>query len=44
VHVATISETKLVTKTLKDLRKEVEAREEVNEKETLEPISSLSKH
>jgi hypothetical protein len=45
VHVEIISETEeLVTETLKDLRKEVEAREEVNEKATLEPVSSLTKH
>jgi hypothetical protein len=43
VHVEIISESEeLVTETLKDLRKEVEAREEVNEKETLEHVSSLT--
>jgi glutamyl-tRNA reductase len=45
MYVTTISETEeLVTETLKDLRREVEAREEITEKETLEPISSLTKH
>jgi hypothetical protein len=45
MHVATISETEeLVTKTLKDLRREFESIEEVNEKEILEPINSLTKH
>jgi hypothetical protein len=45
MHVTTISEAEeLVTTTLKDLRREVEATEEITEQETLEPVISLTKH
>ena len=45
MYVATISEAEeLVTQTLKYLRREVESREEIIEKEVREPINSLTKH
>jgi glutamyl-tRNA reductase len=45
MYVTTISEAEeLVTETLKDLRREVEAREEITEQETHEPVNSLTKH
>jgi hypothetical protein len=45
MYVATISEAEeLVTETLKDLRREVEAREEITEKVVQEPVNSLTKH
>ena len=45
MYVATISEAEeLVTETLKDLRREVKAGEEITEKEVHEPVISLTKH
>ena len=45
MYVATTSEVEeLVIEKLKDLRREVEAREEIIEKTVHEPVSSLNKH
>ena len=45
MYLETISQTgESVAETLKDLRREVEPREEINEKATLVPVSSLTKH
>jgi hypothetical protein len=45
MYVATIGEEEeLVTKTLKELRREVESREEIIEQESHEPVNSLTKH
>jgi hypothetical protein len=45
MYITTISEDEeLVTKTLKDLKREFEAREEITEQESLELISSMTKH
>jgi hypothetical protein len=45
MYVTIISEAEeLVIETLKDLRREFEAREKITEQETLEPFISLTKH